>query len=82
MLHRIRLAMQNRSFMKLGGSGKQVEADETFIGGARNSCTARNYRRRISETGSKDKTPVMGILERGGEVRATVVPESAQTGHS
>ena len=37
MLHRIRLAMQDRSFVKLGGSGSEVEVDETFIGGkARN----------------------------------------------
>lgn len=34
MMHRIRLAMHEGSFMtKLGGSGKEVEADETFIGG-------------------------------------------------
>src|ERR1019366_5252974 len=29
---------------------------------------------RIKGTGGKDKTAVMGILERGGEVRATVIP--------
>ena len=33
MLHRIRLAMQRRSLMKLGGNGGEVEVDETFIGG-------------------------------------------------
>ncbi len=33
MLHRIRLAMQNGSIMKFGGSGGHVEVDETFIGG-------------------------------------------------
>jgi hypothetical protein len=33
MLHRIRLAMQARSLMKLGGKGSAVEVDETFIGG-------------------------------------------------
>jgi len=33
MMHRIRLAMQSGSFMKLGGSSKTVEVDETFIGG-------------------------------------------------
>ena len=34
MLHRIRLAMQNESFAKLGGpEGGPVEADEAFIGG-------------------------------------------------
>jgi transposase-like protein len=37
MLHRIRLAMQTGSFMKMGGEGQIVEADETYIGGkARN----------------------------------------------
>jgi transposase-like protein len=30
--------------------------------------------RRITGTGSKDKVPVMGILERGGKVRTAVVP--------
>ncbi len=34
MLHRLRLGMQNGSFLKLGGPGSEVEADETFIGGA------------------------------------------------
>jgi transposase-like protein len=32
MLHRIRLAMQNRSLMKMGGEGGVVEVDETYIG--------------------------------------------------
>ncbi len=38
-----------------------------------NFMHADKHRRRITETGTKDKTAVMGILERGGEVRATVV---------
>src|SRR6266567_891291 len=29
MLHRIRLAMQTRSFVKMGGPGSEVEVDET-----------------------------------------------------
>jgi transposase-like protein len=75
MLHRIRLAMQNGSFAKLGGNGGgEVEADETFIGGkARNMHIAKKARR-ITGTGTKDKVAVMGILERGGEVRIVVVP--------
>lgn len=71
MLHRIRLAMQTRVFSKLGG---EVEVDETFIGGAARNMHAEKHYRRITATGSKDKTPVVGILERGGEVRATVIP--------
>ncbi len=74
MLHRIRLAMQSRSFMKLGGPGSEVEVDESFIGGAARFMHADKHHRRITATGSKDKTPIFGILERGGEVRAAVVP--------
>jgi transposase-like protein len=74
MLHRIRLAMQARSFMKLGGPGSEVEVDESFVGGAARFMHADKHHRRITATGSKDKTPIFGILERGGEVRAAVVP--------
>src|SRR5579863_7641414 len=31
MMHRIRRAMQSRSFTKLGGEGIEVEVDETYI---------------------------------------------------
>ncbi len=74
MLHRIRLAMQNRSLLKVGGKGSEVEVDETFIGGAARFMHRDKHHRRITETGTKDKIPVVGILERGGEVRADVVP--------
>jgi transposase-like protein len=74
MLHRIRKAMQNGSMMKLGGNGGEVEADETFIGGKARNMHISKRERRITGTGGKDKTAVMGLLERGGEVRATVIP--------
>jgi transposase-like protein len=73
MLHRIRLAMQNRSILKLGGSGNQVEVDETFVGGAARFMHSDKRKRRITETGTKDKVAIVGILERGGEVRGAVV---------
>jgi transposase-like protein len=73
MLHRIRLAMQTQSFVKMGGPGSEVEVDETFIGGAARFMHADKHKRRITETGTKDKIAVMGMLERGGEVRAAVV---------
>jgi hypothetical protein len=69
--HRIRYALHHGSFEKLSG---HVEVDETFIGGkARNMHVARR-KRRITRSGTKDKTAVMGILERGGKVRTVVVP--------
>lgn len=77
MDHRIRLALQGEADGKLSG---QVEADETFIGGkARNMHVARR-KRRITGTGGKDKTAVMGVLERGGKVRAAPL-ESRKKAH-
>jgi transposase-like protein len=71
MLHRIRLAMQDDCFgSKLGG---EVEVDETFIGGKARNMHVSERKRRITGTGTKDKTAIMGILERGGKVRAKVV---------
>jgi transposase-like protein len=71
MLHRIRLGLQSKDGGKLGGEPhSKVEVDETFIGGkARNMHKDR--RARMSSFASK--TAVMGLLERGGEVKATVL---------
>jgi len=74
VLHRLRLALQSGSVKKMGGNGKQVEVDETFIGGAARFMHPERRKRMITERGVKDKTAVMGILERGGEVRASVIP--------
>ena len=80
MLHRIRKAMQSGSMMKLGGNGSgEVEADETFIGGKARNMHLSVKQRRITGTGTKDKTAVMGILERGGNVRAIVVANRKKT---
>ena len=73
MAHRLRLAMQNGSFVKMGGSGTEVEVDETFIGGKARNMHPDKRDRRITGTGGKDKTAVMGILKRGGEVRTVVI---------
>jgi transposase-like protein len=75
MLQRIRLVMQDSFFgSKLGGDeGAEVEVDETFIGGKARNMHVSERKRRITGTGGKDKTAVMGILERGGKVRTTVI---------
>jgi transposase-like protein len=72
MLQRIRLALQDET----GDGGKvggEVEVDETFIGGKARNMHIAQRRRRITGTGGKDKTAVMGILQRGGKVRTMVV---------
>jgi transposase-like protein len=72
MLQRLRLALQDDFFgSKLGG---EVEVDETFIGGKARNMHVSERKRRITGTGTKDKTAVMGILERGGKIRTKVVP--------
>jgi transposase-like protein len=70
--HRVRLAMHDGSFEKLSG---EVEVDETFIGGKARNMHVSARKRRITGTGGKDKTPVMGIVERGGRVRTVVLPD-------
>jgi transposase-like protein len=72
MAHRLRLALHMGSFDKLSG---EVEADETFIGGKARNMHVAQRRRRITGNGGKDKTAVLGILERGGEVRTTVISD-------
>src|ERR1700719_2527421 len=71
MDHRIRFALGMGPAAKLSG---EVEADETFIGGKARNMHASKRARKITGTGGKDKTAVMGILERGGKVKTTVIP--------
>ena len=73
MLHRIRLAMQTGTFDKLDGT---VEVDETFIGGKARNMHKHVRARKITGTGGKDKTVVVGVKQRGGEMRAAVVPDT------
>jgi transposase-like protein len=63
MLHRIRLAMQRGGFTKMRG---EVEIDETFIGGKARFMHPWKRAAKITGTGGKDKSAVMGLLERHG----------------
>jgi transposase-like protein len=84
MLHRIRLAMQSGSFMKMGGPGSKVEMDETFIGGkVKNMHKSRRPKPLANRTtklsGIIGKTIVVGMLERNGRVNAQVVENRTQS---
>jgi transposase-like protein len=65
MLHRLRLAIQAKSFDKMGG---HIELDETFIGGkARNMHYGKRKRMGITQGKSMaGKVAVFGLLERHG----------------
>ena len=82
MLHRIREAMKNKSLFKLGGSGGEIEADETYIGGkAKNMHKSRKLK--LQQIRGEErrgdiylgKTAVQGILDRDlRQIRCKVVP--------
>jgi transposase-like protein len=73
MDHRIRFSLGMSPGYKLSG---QIEADETFIGGKARNMHKDRRAKKITGTGGKDKTAVMGILERGGKVITRVVPST------
>jgi transposase-like protein len=79
MLHRLRLALQDKSTRKLGG---EVELDETFIGGkARNMHFRKRERMGITQGKSMaGKVAVMGLLERhgakGSQIRLAQIPNN------
>jgi transposase-like protein len=65
LLHRVRLAMQAKSFGQIGG---EVEVDETYIGGkARNMHAKKRKRLGLTQKASMlGKVAVMGLLARHG----------------
>ncbi|MEO8450029.1 MAG: IS1595 family transposase [Gemmatimonadota bacterium] len=68
MLHRIRLAMQTKTFQKFSG---HVEADETFVGG-KLMFMHQGRRARNARGPQPNKTPVMGLLQRGPKGKSRV----------
>ncbi len=72
MLHRLRHAARTKSFNKpLEGMD---EADETYVGGKEKNKHA--HKKMPSSQGGANKVAVMGIMERNGELRAKVVPNT------
>lgn len=70
MLHRIRTAMSKENHKKLSG---EIEVDETFVGGKNIN---RHKNKRVPHCQGRsyaDKTPVFGMLERGGRLTANVI---------
>lgn len=60
--------MQSKPQIGGGDMGPTVEVDETFIGGKPKNMHA--HKRKTQGKGTTEKTPIMGILDRRGMVRA------------
>ena len=64
MAHRIREAMRAGGLAPLGGSGKAVEVDETYVG------RLKGQPKRRGGGGQTHKNTVLMLVERGGAARS------------
>jgi transposase-like protein len=72
MDHRLRSAMKQDGGQIFG----TIEADETYVGGAvRNMHKSKVDRSKVG-TGGKGKAIVFGMKQRGGQVRARLIPHT------
>ncbi|AGK58091.1 putative transposase for insertion sequence element [Hyphomicrobium denitrificans 1NES1] len=80
MAHRIREGMRdlNPSHGPLGGSGRTIEFDETYVGGKEKN--KHRSKRKKANIGGAGKEAVFALVERSGKVRSHHVPNvSAKT---
>ena len=68
MAHRIREGMREIAPATIGGDGKAVEADETFIGGKEKN--KHRSKRNAGNIGGTGKEAVFSLVERRGKVRS------------
>ena len=72
VLQRIRNCFGEKGNMQLNG---EVEADETYVGGKNKNRHADKKVKEAQGRSTKDKTPVVGMLERKGKLIAQVIKD-------
>ncbi len=77
LCHRIREAMRETSPAPIGGEGKIVEADEAYHGRVAAPAATKNpfSKMYVKRSKSKNKRPIVALVERGGEARVTHMPQ-------
>jgi transposase-like protein len=77
MAHQIKILMANKSVNPFTGV---IQLDESFIGGLNKNRHAENKVPESQGRSVKDKTPVFGIMKKGGkEISVHVVPDTKGT---
>lgn len=75
MLHKVRRTFNYVHKEKLNG---EVELDETFVGGKNKNRHANKKVKNCQGRSFKDKVPVLGMLQRGGNVICKVVKDTSK----
>lgn len=72
LCHRIRESLRDTSLATLGGEGKTVEVDESYVGGKEKN---KHRNKRIpGSQGGANKEAVVSLVERDGKVRSFHLP--------